>query len=428
VILHRARWVLPIASPPLHNGWVLTHDGLILDAGNSPRPLTRVAGAAAGTPHSPGSPGEGGPLETIDHGDVVILPGLINVHTHLELSWMAGLVPASDTMGGWIRALMALRRNAPPPEQAQRAAAVTALAAARAAGTAAFGDIGNTLITADVLSEAGVPGVLFHELLGFAPGDAQGRAEEGARRVTQAVRPPLKAGLAPHAPYSVSPALFRAIGDVVARTGLPSSVHLGESREELEFLMTGGGDIAETLKHLGAWNDAWSPPRCGPAEYLDRLGVLRPGLLVVHAAQLLPDALHLVAERGCVIVSCPRSNRWVGAGDPPLDAFYASGAPVTFGTDSLASAPNLEMFAELAAARAVSSVPAARLLESATRIGAEALGLDADLGTLEPGKRADLLAVRLPAGVVDVEEYMVGGIEPDAIEWLENPPQVETSR
>ncbi len=119
-----------------------------------------------------------------------------------------------------------------------------------------------------------------------------------------------------------------------------------------------------------------------------------------------------------MIVSCPRSNQWVGAGNPPLDDFYASGAAVAFGTDSLASAPNLEMFAELAAARAASSVPASRLLESATRVGAEALGFGRALGTIEPGKRPDLLSVRLPADVDDVEEYLVGGVPASDVGWL----------
>jgi len=182
--------------------------------------------------------------------------------------------------------------------------------------------------------------------------------------------------------------------------------------------MTGRGEIAETIKSLGAWNDAWAVPRCDPAGYLDSLGVLRPGLLAVHCTQLTPSALSRVADRGCVLVSCPRSNRWVGAGDPPLDSFYQSGAAVAFGTDSLASVADLEMFAELAAARAISTVPAARLLESATRRGAEALGFGAELGTIEPGKRADLLAVRIPADLVDVEEYLVSGVAPADVRWL----------
>jgi cytosine/adenosine deaminase-related metal-dependent hydrolase len=396
--VHRAAWVLPIAGPPIRDGWVAVETG-------------RIVGVGGGREYPSGS--------VLDApADAAILPGLINAHTHLELSWMAGCVPPSDSMGRWILALMALRRGSSPSEEAQRQAAAAALATARASGTAALGDVGNGFISADVLADAGVPSVLFHELIGFGPGDARSRADESAARVVRAVRPPVRPGLSPHAPYSVSPDLFRAIDGVVARTGLPSSVHLGESAEEIEFLMTGGGEIAEALKQLGAWNDEWSAPESDPAEYLDRLGVLRRGLLVVHCAQLSPAALSRLAARGCVIVSCPRSNQWVGAGNPPLDDFYASGAAVAFGTDSLASAPNLEMFAELAAARAASSVPASRLLESATRVGAEALGFGRALGTIEPGKRPELLSVRLPADVDDVEEYLVGGVPASDVGWL----------
>jgi cytosine/adenosine deaminase-related metal-dependent hydrolase len=400
-IVHRAAWVLPIAAPPIRDGWVAVDRGRIVSVGGP-----------GGEPEN--ARPAGGPY------DVAILPGLVNAHTHLELSWLAGRVPPAASMGRWIRALMALRREAPPSEEVQRQAAARAVSDARARGTVAVGDIGNSLLAAGVLADAGMPAVLFHELIGFGPGDARARAEEGANRVMQAVRLAVKSGLAPHAPYSVSPDLFRAIADEAAARGLPSSVHLAESREEVEFLMTGRGEIAETLKQLGAWNDAWSPPGLDPAEYLDRMGVLRPGLLVVHATQLSASALARLADRGCVLVSCPRSNRWVGAGDPPLDAFYASGAVVTFGTDSLASAPDLDMFAELAAARAGSSVPARKLLESATINGARALGFGEELGSIEPGKRADLLAVRVPAGIDDVEEYLVSGpFFPDDVRWLD---------
>jgi aminodeoxyfutalosine deaminase len=398
--VHRGLWVLPMDAPPIRDGWVEVEAGRVVAIGG------------------PEAHPRGDRLAN-SRRDVAILPGLVNAHTHLELSWMAGLVPPSESMGQWIRALMALRRNAPPAEDLQRQAAVAAVARARACGTSAFGDIGNTLMAASVLADAGIPAVLFHELIGFGPGDAQARASEAATRVMQAVTPPVTAGLAPHAPYSVSPDLFRAVADEAALHRLPSSVHLAESREEVDFLLTGSGDIADTLKHLGAWNDAWSPPKVDPAEYLDRLGVLRSGLLAVHATQLTAAALGRLADRGCVIVSCPRSNRWVGAGAPPLDAFYASGARVAFGTDSLASVEDLNLFSELAAARRLApAVSARRLLASATIDGAAALGLARELGTISPGKRADLLAIRVPPRVQDVEEYLVGGIEPSAIEWV----------
>jgi cytosine/adenosine deaminase-related metal-dependent hydrolase len=397
-IVHRAAWVLPIAAPPIEDGWVAVDDGRIVGVGG---PKDRPAGA---------------PVSGTD--DTAILPGLVNAHTHLELSWMAEKVPPCDSMGQWIGTLMALRRGHAPDTEMQYAAAAAAIARARASGTVAFGDIGNSFVGADALVDARIPAVFFYELIGFGPAGAEARAVEGATCVAQRVKPPVHAGLAPHAPYSVSPDLFRAIADQAAARGLRSSVHLGESRAEVEFLMTGGGEIAEMLRQLGAWNAEWSPPGVDPAEYLDRLGVLRPGLLVVHATQLGPPALARLAERGVTLVSCPRSNRWVGAGDPPLDAFYASGVPVAFGTDSLASAPSLDMFAEVAAARAISSVPASNLLASATRGGADALGFGQELGTIEPGKRAALIAVRLPPDLDDVEEYLVRGVPCSDITWL----------
>ena len=389
----RARWVLPIETPLVDNGWVRLQGGVIREIGRG-RPTE---------PHT-------------DLGDTAILPGLINAHTHLELSWMAGLNPPAPSMDQWIARLMALRRQQSPPEGEQARFASEALAAARARGTLAFGDISNTLLTARVLDETAVPAVLFHELLGFAPHDHDGRARDGANAVQDAARGQVMLGLSPHAPYSTSPELFRAIAAEVAARGLRSSVHLGESREEIEFLRTGTGGIAETLKTLGVWRDDWVCPRCDPAEYLDRLGVLTPGLLVVHATQLKRDALQRLAERGCAIVSCPRSNRWVGAGDPPIDDFYASGALVAFGTDSLASVESLDMFAEIAAARRIASVSDATLLGSATLGGARALGL-ADYGRIATGARGPLLAARVPAGTTDVEQYLVSG-EPRDLQWV----------
>jgi cytosine/adenosine deaminase-related metal-dependent hydrolase len=402
--LFRARWVLPIERPPLEDGWVAIEEGVIREVGQGRPPSGAVT----------------------DLGDTAILPGLINAHTHLELSWMSGRIPPAASMDVWIRGLMALRRDQSPHEDMQRVTAAMALGVARAQGTLAFGDISNTLLTAPVLADGAPGSVIFHELLGFAPHDAVARAAQGADRVEAAARiasppeppyPHVRPGLAPHAPYSVRPELFAAIDRESRSRHLPSSVHLGESPEEMEFLMTGRGPIAGMLKTLGAWDDAWRAPGCGPVEYLDSLGVLRPGLLAVHATQLKPDALATLAARGCVIVCCPRSNKWVGAGDPPLDDCYASGATVALGTDSLASVASLDMFAELAAARAISSAAAATLLDSATRGGATALGLDQHFGTIARGRRAPLLAVGVPSDVTDVEEYLVRAI-PMEREWI----------
>jgi cytosine/adenosine deaminase-related metal-dependent hydrolase len=156
-------------------------------------------------------------------------------------------------------------------------------------------------------------------------------------------------------------------------------------------------------------------------EYLARLGYLVPGVLAVHGVHLNDGAFLQLREAEAVLVVCPRSNAWVGAGLPNVSRAYSLGLPVALGTDSLASAPTLNMFDELAELRRIApEVSPASLLESATRIGARALGLGRSLGTLGVGKRAALTAVSVPAGERDVEEYLVSGVPASAVQplWL----------
>jgi len=142
-------------------------------------------------------------------------------------------------------------------------------------------------------------------------------------------------------------------------------------------------------------------------------------LIAVHGVRFDDDDLHRLHSAAATLVTCPRSNRWTGAGEPPIERFYASGVRVAIGTDSMASVEDLNLFHEMAEVRRLApSVPASRILESATSAGAQALGFGAELGSIEPGARADLIAVRLPAGCADVEEYLLSGIQPSDISWL----------
>jgi cytosine/adenosine deaminase-related metal-dependent hydrolase len=154
-------------------------------------------------------------------------------------------------------------------------------------------------------------------------------------------------------------------------------------------------------------------------EYVDKFGLLSERLLAVHGVQLSYRELAQLSFANATLVTCPRSNRWVGVGNPPVEQFYASGVRVAIGTDSLASVEDLNLFAEMAEIRALGpKIPARSILESATRIGAEALGFGDDYGTIEPGKRSALIAVRVPDGVDDVEEYLLSGISPEDVRWL----------
>ena len=392
-----ADWVLPIVAPPVRRGRVDVRDG-------------RIVGVGAADDAAPGP--------VVDLGSTAILPALVNAHTHLELSGLRGAVPAAASMPGWVDRLLERRAEAGPPDPEAIRGAV---AEARASGTGLFGDIGNTTAAAPVLAEAGMPARLFREVLAFpdAGADAAVDAAAGDLLSLETVRG-LRVGLAAHAPYSVGRAAFAAL-DAAARWRFagPRSIHLAESAEELEFLRTGCGPWRRLLERIGRWDPAWTPPRCGPVEYLDRLGWLRAGLVAVHGVQLTDPELHRLAEGGAFLVTCPRSNAWTGVGHPPIERFLRAGVRLAVGTDSLASVPDLNLFNELALMRRLApSAPARRLLACATLHGAEALGFDDELGAVAPGRRADLVGVRIPSGVADVEEYLLGGITPDRVVQL----------
>ncbi len=406
MIVVRARWILPIAERPLLNGWLAVERGRVVAVGRS----------GAALPFRDDAP-------LVDLGPMAVLPALTNAHVHLELSWMAGRVARSDRFTSWVREMLRVRRSAPPPDDAVIDSIEDAIAQLRATGTGLVGDISNSLLSVEPLRQSEFKGVVFHELLKLTAADADTTLEAGLAAVERCGHSPrVPVSLAPHAPYSVSPRLFQGIRAAQARTPfLPSSVHLGESSEEIELLESGRGPWRELLEELGAWDAAWVPPAMDPAAYLDRMRILGPHLLAVHGVHLSDAALERLAARGTTLVTCPRSNAYVGVGDPPIDRFYRSGVAVAVGTDSLASNDDLNMFSELAALRRLApAVPAASLLASATWQGARALGFESESGTIEPGRSASLIAVDLSQDVVDVEEYLVSGVTADKVHWVED--------
>ena len=396
----RAAWVVPIDRSPIKDGVVAIDGGRIAAIGNQQSAI--------------------GNQDARDLGNVAILPGLINAHTHLELSWLRGKVPPANTFTDWVKGLFATRGTPDSAMTAEMIAAIDeAIQEVCASGTIAVGDITNSLAAVEPMSRAGLKGVVFHELLGFKERDGA-LIDASREKRTAAARDGLTVSLAPHAPYSTSVELFKAIRDAVNQSSCPiMSVHLGESPEEVELLEKGSGPWRGMLQAIGAWRDDWPTPGCGPVQFLERHGVIDARTLVVHGVQFGDEALSRLRALGATLVTCPRSNRWVGVGYPPVERFYASGVPVAVGTDSLASVEDLNLFSELKTLRWLApAVPARRLLESATIVGARALGLDAALGSIAPGKQAALLAIDLPAAIDDVEEYLVSGIEPSQIAWL----------
>ena len=401
--VYRAGWVCPITQPPIRNGWFSISDGRIEAVGAPEQPL---------------------PSSSIrDLGSVAVLPGLVNAHTHLELSYLRGRVPPASSFIGWVKQLFLSRggRRESPDDPKVVDASRQAAREARAFGTAAVGDISNSLVSVGSIADASMHGLVFHELLGFnRDGSLVNTTAAERERAAAVARDRIRISICPHAPYSVSPELFRAIRSEVDRCDpCITSVHLAESTAELDLLRDGSGPWPGLLTLIGAMPPGWTPPRLDPVAYLESLGVLDARTLVVHGVQLTDAELRRLATIGCTLVTCPRSNEWVGAGVPPVERFYASGVRVAVGTDSLASVGDLNLFSELKTMRWLApSIPARQILESVTMVGASALGLAETIGSIDPGKRAELIAIDLPDAESDVEEYLLTGIEQRQVRWV----------
>ena len=355
----------------------------------------------------------------------VLLPGLVNAHTHLELAHLAGGVPGGQGVIAWTRALAARLQDAPAPPTTREAAARDAAAQARARGAAALGDVGNGTSGWRALAHAGLGGVFFHELVGSREartGDALADAAAEREGVPPSERPPGVAAVpAPHAPYSLGPDLMRRIFAAAAAMELPTSIHLAEDPDEVSLLRDGSGGWPPVLRALGVPPED-RIPRLEPCAYLDALGAfatLRPPLLV-HMVHASADDRRRAREAAATVVLCPRSNLHIGHRLPDAPALLDEGVRIALGTDSLASAPDSSLWPELATlAEAFPDVPARAWLHAATAGGARALDL-ARLGTLAPGRRPGLLDVAPAQRSADPERDLVRDPNP-AVRWLANP-------
>lgn len=365
----KARWVIPVDRPPIENGVIEVHDGRL---------------AAIGSARS----GEA----CCDLGDVAVLPGLVNAHTHLEFSLVEQPFQPARPFTDWIRTLVAYRRR----EFDQQFVALNLGAIeARESGTTLLGEIATLGWGEVALLPNGPRVVAFRELIGLRPEAAESQieiAEEWLNRAGDIAT----YGLSPHAPYSVSPDLLRRSVELAKRFNAPIAMHLAETRDELEFLAHGRGEFVEMLKSFGAWPDSGVPLGRRPLDILRTLADA-PRTLVVHGNYLVDDELDFLAEQPQMsVVYCPRTHEFFGHEPHPWRHLLARGVNVAIGTDGRGSNPDLSLWNELVFLRErFPDVAPSTLLELGTLAGARALGCEHDCGSITPGKRADLVAVRI---------------------------------
>lgn len=383
-ILYRARWVLPVSAEPVAHGEVLVGaDGLI------------AAVAPAGALEV------GQDMEVRDFGNAILLPGLVNVHAHPELAMFRGAL--EDLLfRDWILRLVGAKRSVLTDDDSLAAARWTMVELARA-GVTTVAATEMSGAGAVAMGEVGMRGILYQEVFGPDPqqvDESMRGLREAVDRLSAEASARVRIGISPHAPYTVSDPLYRAATGYALEAGLPMAVHIAESRAERELVVRGEGDFAPGLRARGIA----TPPRArSPIDLLRRLGVLEARPLLIHCVDLDAEDIDTIAGSGSAVAHCPVANARLGHGVAPLVGLREAGVAVGLGTDSVGSNNRLDLLEEarigsiLHRGRSGSAqlLPAEELLRLCTIDGARALGLDDRIGTLEPGKQADLCAVSL---------------------------------
>jgi 5-methylthioadenosine/S-adenosylhomocysteine deaminase len=334
---------------------------------------------------------------------VALMPGLVNVHAHPELAMYRGALEDLN-FRDWILRLVGSKRAALTEADFHAAARWTMVEAVRS-GITTLAATESSGASAAVLCESGLRGVVYQEVFGPDPAQAN-ESIAGLRTAVDALRAyecdRVTIGVSPHAPYTVSDALFSATADFALAEGLPMAVHASESRIEQMLVQDGEGDFAPGLRARGID----TPPRGRTTvEMLDRLGVLRARPLLIHCVLLDADDIRRVADTGSAVAHCPVANARLGHGLAPYPEMIEANVRVGLGTDSVGSNNRLDLLEEARIASILHRARVARpdvlspsdLLKLVTIDGARALGLDGTIGTLEPGKAADLCAVSLAA-------------------------------
>jgi len=364
-----------VTGPPIPNGSVLVDS----------RGRIAALGPEESVPRPPDTP-------AVRYPDAALLPGLVNAHTHLELTGLRGRIPEPDFFE-WIQQVRRAKdetRYATYLEWAREGVRET-----WRYGITTVADTGTSGAVVRALTELGGAGVVYHEAIHPDASRADvtlATVRDTVARLRREAGPRIALGVSPHAPYTVSRALYRRVAEYARLEGLALAGHIAESRAETEFVTGGQGEFADAWRRRGIPLDS---PAASPVRLLEDLGVLGPDFLAIHAVQTDERDADALARAGSAVVVCPRSNARHGHGAPPLTQYLQRGLRIALGTDSVASVDTLDLLAEAREARWLAGLSAEAALRMATLGGAAALRQEAEIGSLEPGKWADLVVIQL---------------------------------
>lgn len=380
-----ASWLLPITSPPIPNGALMIDNDRIVDVG--PREVLKRRHPSA-------------PETSFKHG--VILPGVINAHTHLELSVMQGHVPDGLPFSEWAYRVITERTSY--DELATITACRDGIGQLIDCGTVGVGDIANHgNVSLPLLESSGLTAHVFHEVTGFQDAVAESRFDEFHRRWSTIAPSFVSHSITPHALYSVSPRLLRFIDDHARQNQLRLSIHLAESIDEVYFLNSGTGPMKTMIEKIGRWDGSWKSPSATPVGYAEALRLLGPHMMAVHAVHVSDHDIAVLRSNGVSVCLCPRSNRKIDVGgSAPVRKLIDAGINVCLGTDSLASNDDLNLWNEARALRQLEpSLSDDERLRIMTLNGATALGWEKTMGSIAVGKSSRCIVVSGDSEIAD---------------------------
>ncbi|MDP6483570.1 MAG: amidohydrolase family protein [Nitrospinota bacterium] len=374
--LWRAGLMCPVVEPSIRDGAILVERGRVRAMGPAARLLTDTLGA-----------------EVREFEKAILVPGLVNAHVHLELTLLS--IPRLP-MSEWIVRLVREVRG----WESDRflASARAGVRESLAAGVTCVGDISLSGQSAAAVAEAGLRGVVFHEVLGLDPGRAGAVMAEHLPFLEGAQRGTAHPGVSPHAPYSTSLDLYELALSAAGERGWPAATHLAESPEEVRFLARGDGPFADMYKALRGPCEEYAPSGKNPVRHLAAAGLLAGLDLAVHCNQTDAEEWALLRRAGVSVCLCPRTAVFFGHPFADAEGMREAGLPLCLGTDSRASSPSLSPLEEAAAlGEAAPSLSPDALLGMCTRAGAEALGVAGEgAGALTPGGAADFALIEPP--------------------------------
>jgi 5-methylthioadenosine/S-adenosylhomocysteine deaminase len=381
----RASWVLPIISDPIQ-------DGAVAVEGDTIRSVGGFSEVAALFPDAP----------VADFHDTILLPGFVNCHSHLEYASFRGLLD-NESFGRWMLDFIDFKaklNDADYLDSSRLGAAecvtsgITTVAESMYSGESLTAIFDSGLRARASLEAFGIDDSVMDETLKRL----SGRLDELEAKRTSLV----EIGVFPHATYTVSAGLYRAIAELARGRGLKMATHLAESREESVYIRSGTGVLALDLREKVGWEHIDRQPfGVTPVKYLQQWNVFGSDFMAVHCVRVNDADIAILAKRDVAVAHCPKSNAKLGCGIAPLPALLAAGVRVGFGTDSPASSNIMDMFGEMRTAiflhrgshADVSVLSADRCVRLATLGGARALGIEDRVGSLEPGKQADIIGV-----------------------------------